>query len=53
MTIDKGAADNLVSFCGTGVTKTGPTTFEVHYKNFTPTSNVSVLLIPARPQPSN
>jgi hypothetical protein len=53
MTVDKGAADNLVSFCGSGVTKTGPTTFEVHYKNFTPTANVSVLLIPAHPQPTD
>jgi len=53
MTIDKGAAANLVSFCGTGVIKTGPTTFEVDYKNFTPTANVSVLLIPAHPQPSD
>jgi len=53
MTVDKGAAANLVSFCGTGVTKTGPTTFVVDYKNFTPTANVSVLLIPAHPQLSN
>lgn len=45
MTIDKGSPANLVSFCGTGVTKTGPTTFAVHYTNFTPTANVSVLLL--------
>ena len=45
MVIDKGAPANLVSFCGTGVRKTGPTTFEVHYTNFTPTSNVSVLIL--------
>jgi hypothetical protein len=53
MIVDKGAADNIVSFCGTGVTKTGPTTFAVDYKNFTPTTNVSVLLIPAHPQPND
>ena len=45
MTIDKGAANNLVSFCGEGVTKTGPTTFDVHYKNYTPTREVSVLIL--------
>jgi hypothetical protein len=45
MVIDKGDPANLVSFCGTGVRKTGPTTFEVHYTNFTPTSNVSVLIV--------
>ena len=45
MTIDKGAAKNLVSFCGTGVTKTGPTMFQVHHTNFTPTSDVKVLLL--------
>jgi len=44
MTIDKGSARNVVSFCGTGVVKTGPTTFQVHYTNFTPTSDVHVLL---------
>jgi hypothetical protein len=45
MTIDKGAAANLVSFCGTGVRKTSPTTFEVRYANFTPTSEVAVLIL--------
>lgn len=45
MVIDKGAPANLVSFCGTGVRKTGPTAFEVHYTNFTPTGNVSVLIL--------
>jgi hypothetical protein len=49
MTIDKGSTANLVSFCGTGVTKTGPTTFQVHYTNFTPTSDVKVLLLIPRP----
>ena len=45
MVIDKGSPAALVSFCGAGVTKTGPTTFAVHYTNFTPKSNVSVLLL--------
>jgi hypothetical protein len=45
MTIDKGAANNLVSFCGTNVQKTGATTFQVHYLNFTPTADVHVLIL--------
>ena len=45
MTIDKGAVKNLVSFCGTGVVRTGATTFQVHYTNFTPTSDVNVLVL--------
>jgi hypothetical protein len=45
MTIDKGAASSLVSFCGDGVRKIGPTTFQVHYTNFTPTKDVSVLIL--------
>jgi Domain of unknown function (DUF4424) len=49
MTIDKGQPAALVSFCGTGVKKTGPTTFAVHYTNFTPTADVAVLLLEPRP----
>ncbi|HEY3948540.1 DUF4424 domain-containing protein [Phenylobacterium sp.] len=45
MTIDKGASANLVSFCGNGVARTGPTRFEVHYTNFTPTKDVAILLL--------
>jgi hypothetical protein len=48
MTIDKGSGANLVSFCGTGVIKTSPTTFQVHYTNFTPTSDVKVLILVPR-----
>jgi hypothetical protein len=45
MTIDKGATNNLVSFCGNGVSKISPTQFEVHYTNFTPTKDVAILLL--------
>jgi hypothetical protein len=45
MTIDKGATNNLVSFCGNGVAKISPTQFEVHYTNFTPTKDVAILLL--------
>ena len=36
LTVDKGSPNNLVSFCGTGVTKISPTRFEMRAKNFTP-----------------
>lgn len=36
LTIDKGAPENLVSFCGENVTKTGPTTFQMVAENFFP-----------------
>jgi hypothetical protein len=51
MTIDKGDAANLVSFCGTGVRKTSPTTFEVNYANFTPRTDVAVLILAPQTNP--
>ena len=45
MTIDKGEPAALVSFCGEGVVKTGPTTFEVRHANYMPTREVSVLIL--------
>ena len=45
MTIDKGAANRLISFCGDGVTKTSPTQFQVHHANFTPAKDVAVLIL--------
>jgi len=45
MVIDKGAAANIVSFCGAGVRKISPTQFEVRHTNFTPTSDVSILIL--------
>jgi Domain of unknown function (DUF4424) len=50
MVVDKGAAANLVSFCGQGVRKISPTQFEVRHTNFTPTGDVSILILlpPAR-----
>jgi len=45
LTIDKGAAENLVSFCGEGVKKIGPTTFEMKAKDFTPTNEIDILLL--------
>jgi hypothetical protein len=45
MVIDKGEAANLVSFCGEGVRKTGPTTFEVRHAHYVPTRDVAVLIL--------
>jgi len=49
LTIDKGAPDNLVSFCWDGkVTKTGPTTFEMSATDFVPPQDheLEILLLP-------
>lgn len=46
LTIDKGNAKNVISLCVDGIKKTGPTTFVVEKKNFTPASDISILLIP-------
>ncbi len=45
LTIDKGKPNNLVSFCAEGVTKTGPTRFEVHARDFNPKKNFEVLIL--------
>lgn len=49
LTVDKGAVENLVSFCGRGVTKTGPTRFELTYKDFVPERDLDVLFLVAVP----
>lgn len=45
VTIDKGKPGNLVSFCGTGVKKTGPTTFEMSAENFYPERDLDILIL--------
>ena len=45
LVVDKQYPDNLVSFCGQGVRKTGPTTFEMTKTNFTPTQDLSILIL--------
>lgn len=45
LTIDKGKADNLVSFCGKGVKKTGATRFEMTAKDFWPEKDIHVLYV--------
>lgn len=46
LTIDKGNAKNVISLCADGVKKTGPTTFTIEKKDFTPSSDISILLVP-------
>ncbi len=46
LTIDKGDPKNVISLCIDGIKKTGPTTFVVEKKDFTPKSDISILLVP-------
>jgi hypothetical protein len=43
--VDKGESGNYVSFCGKGVRKTGPTTFEMNATDFTPDKDLDILLL--------
>jgi hypothetical protein len=45
LVVDKGSPENLVSFCAEGVTKIGPTLFEVRKTNYVPTQNLDVLIL--------
>ncbi|WP_187971049.1 DUF4424 domain-containing protein [Aquibium microcysteis] len=54
LTVDKGDPKNLVSFCGQGVTKTGPSTFEMRATDYYPEKNLEILILePVDPQPSS
>jgi hypothetical protein len=45
LVVDKGRPDALVSFCMDGVTKIGPTQFEVRKTAFRPTKDLSILIL--------
>lgn len=45
LTIDKGQPDTLVSFCGEGVRKISPTTFEMTKSDYWPQADLEVLLL--------
>jgi hypothetical protein len=49
LTIDKGSPDNLVSFCGEGVSKTGPTRFEMSKENFYPDRDLAIMILTPAP----
>jgi hypothetical protein len=50
LVVDKGAPANLVSFCGEGVKKTGPTTFEMTKTDFVPEEDLHILVLRAQTQ---
>jgi len=50
LTIDKGKADSVISLCIDGIKKTGPTTFVVEKKDFTPSEDISILIVPKTPK---
>ena len=45
LVVDKGSEDNLVSFCGEGVKKIGPTTFEMVKTDFWPREELNILIL--------
>jgi hypothetical protein len=48
--VDKGSPANLVSFCGDGVRKVSPPQFELHKADFTPTTDLAVLILKPLPR---
>jgi hypothetical protein len=50
LTIDKGKPDSVISLCIDGIKKTGPTTFVVEKKDFTPDKDISILIVPKTPR---
>jgi len=44
-TIDKGDPSNIVSFCGSGVRKIGPTTFQMKARDFYPERDIDILIM--------
>jgi nitrate reductase beta subunit len=49
LVVDKGAPDNLVSFCGDDVRKIGETQFEMKKTDYTPDGNLSILILKKLP----
>ncbi|MGB3337496.1 MAG: DUF4424 family protein [Devosia sp.] len=48
LVVDKGSADNLISFCGEDVKKIGPTTFEMVKTDFWPQKELDILILERR-----
>lgn len=44
LTLDKGAPENVLSLCAEGVEKTGPTTFVIEKRNYSPEADLNVLI---------
>ncbi len=45
LVVDKGAPENLVSFCANGVTKISSTQIEVRATDFTPRRDLDILIL--------
>lgn len=45
LTLDKGAAENVISLCAEGVEKTGPTTFVVEKTDYSPERDLEILIV--------
>jgi hypothetical protein len=45
LTINKGAADNIVSLCMDGIQKTGPTRFEAFKTEFSPEKDIDIMIV--------
>ena len=45
LVVDKGEADNLITFCGQNVKKISDTQFELRRVDFTPDGNLSILIL--------
>ena len=43
--VDKGNAENMVSFCMDGVKKISPSRLEVRKTNFEPKGNLNILIV--------
>jgi hypothetical protein len=52
LTVDKGAPENLVSFCAANVKKTGPTTFQIKAKDYRIERDLDVLILKPLPAKS-
>ena len=49
LTLDKGASENIISLCASGVEKTGPTTFEIRKRNYSPDRDLEILIVTPPP----
>lgn len=49
LVVDKGEPDSLVSFCGEGVRKIGPTQFDLRQTDFIPEGNLLILILKRLP----
>jgi hypothetical protein len=50
LVVDKGRADSIISFCGQGVRRIGPTQFEIRHSNWRPDRDLAILIVSAEPR---